>query len=138
MSEFVKLIEDSPMGYVEKLKNAVELKIVRNMSRNMIRELSSIYKNYNPDFDEKMISCMSCPSSVLRFMVMVGEAYLNEKSNILEAVPAVEEEEFFGIPVYSPTDSTNSVEYIEKPEELPIDKEVITTSVSTKKKPSVK
>ena len=79
MSEFVKLIEESSNGYVEKLKNAVELKIVRNLSRNMIKELISIYKLHNPDFDERMISCTSCPTSVLRFMVEIGNAYFNEK-----------------------------------------------------------
>lgn len=125
MSEFVKLIEESSNGYVEKLKNAVELKIVRNLSRNMIKELISIYKLYNPDFDEKMISCSSCPTSVLRFMVEIGTAYFNEKEK--ESIEVlIDEDEFFGIP-----------KYIEPVEDLPttepIDEAVVTPSKSKKK-----
>lgn len=125
MSEFVKLIEESSNGYVEKLKNAVELKIVRNLSRNMIKELISIYKLYNPDFDEKMISCSSCPTSVLRFMVEIGTAYFNEKEK--ESIEVlIDEDEFFGIPIY--------IEPVEDlPTTEPIDEVVITPSKSKKK-----
>ena len=121
---FIELIETSPNGYVEKLRNAVELKIVRNLSRNMLKDLISIYKEYNPDFDEKMISCTSCPTSVLRFMVEIGNAYFSEKND----QTIIEEDEFFGIPKY-----IEPVEELPLPTQEPIDKEVITTYKSKKK-----
>lgn len=86
MNEFLKLIEESPNGYVEKFKLAVNQKIVRNLSRNMIKELISYYKIYNPNFDEHMISCSSCPTSVLRFMITVGTAYFDCKSKEVEPI----------------------------------------------------
>ena len=133
MSEFVKLIEESSNGYVEKLKNAVELKIVRNLSRNMIKELISIYKLHNPDFDERMISCSSCPTSVLRFMVEIGTAYFNEKKK--ESIEVViDEDEFFGIPKYiEPVEDLPTQEPVELPIQEPIDEVVITNSKSKKK-----
>ena len=127
---FIELIETSPNGYVEKLRNAVELKIVRNLSRNMLKDLISIYKEYNPDFDEKMISCTSCPTSVLRFMVEIGNAYFSEKNN----QTIIEEDEFFGIPKYiEPVEDLPTQEPVELPTQEPIDEIVITNSKSKKK-----
>ena len=106
MNEFVKLIEESPNGYVEKLRIAVELKIVRNLSRNMLRELISYYKIYNPNFDERMISCSSCPTSLIKFMTTVGNAYF-------ECKEAEEKEEIVNEQIIEETE-----DIIEKNEEI--------------------